>query len=178
MRTALVGLIATAITAAPIVAQAAPQVTSPSTLVSLAGGLAFGSPDVGGYGSLSVSHRAGDVIVRYAETSDIAIFGLSESVRDISLLYGRRTRWERGWARAAGGLGYVRHLGEEVEEVCSPTLCSDEQVPRSGFGFAAQLDAVWAPGRNVGVGVGAVGNLNGQKALAAVTLSIHLGRMR
>lgn len=64
----------------------------------------------GAQASLAFSHSSGDYVLRSAHTSDFEIFKTSESSGDIAILYGRRTTLDRGWARAALGVGHVRRV--------------------------------------------------------------------
>lgn len=163
--------------AVPASAQTGLQPAGGPILASVGGGLSAGTPEVGGQGSLTVSHRLGDVIVRFANNGDVELFGNREEVRDVSILYGRRTRMGRGWARAAAGVGHVRHELDEVVE-CVLLACSYEETVTEGVGLALQLDLVWAPVRAVGLGIGGMANLNGSKTFGAVTASLHLGLLR
>jgi hypothetical protein len=177
MKTApLVITVMTFAAAGPIAAQAAPSDAGPTVLVSLATGLSAGSPELGGQASLSVSRRGTDVIVRIAENSDLTFFGGGETVRDIAVLLGRRASGRRGWTRAAAGIGHVRRA-VDVEVHC-PFFCIYEEAVTTGAGLALQLDALWAPSRAFGLGVGALANLNGQQTLGALTFSIHMGMLR
>jgi hypothetical protein len=181
MTTALAVAAAAVVTmtaATRLVAQTAPDAAGSGTLVSVAGGLAVGSPDLGGHASLSFSMRLIDVIARIAESSDLNFFSGEEKVRDIALMVGRRVRRERSWARAAAGVGIVRHAVTEMVE-CGPFFfCSFDETVTTGAGLALQVDAVWAPIRSLGLGNGALANVNGQQMVGGLTVSLHLGRLR
>lgn len=135
------------------------------------------------YASASLSHHTGDYIVRGALAYNLflGVFGIPGSFEDDgewrkelaegALLYGRRARASRGWARGALGVGYVS--GEQLDPV-SP----GEEPTTSAFGLAAQAWVAWTPQPWLGLGLTGVGNLNNYRSLGALTLSVHLGRTR
>lgn len=83
-----------------------------------------------------------------------------------------------GWARAAAGVAYVwRTERGEVEE-CFFISCRYRMLASSTVGLAGQVDLVWAPWGGFGLGLTALGNLNSRRSFAALTASVHLGRVR
>lgn len=128
-------------------------------------------------GSLSLSDRTGEYLLRgvigfdLALGLDFAIEGLRKELSELALLYGRRVRWDRGWARVALGVG--RTVIAEPDPV-GP----GEEPTTSAFGLAGQTGVVWAPSQSFGFGLTGLGNLNELRDFGAVTLSVHVGRVR
>lgn len=130
--------------------------------------------------SLSLSHRTGDYLVRAALgfDPDVTITGVgsdggwTREVTEYAVLYGRP--WERswGWVRGALGVGYLD--SERVD----PVAPGEEPPSSTAVGLAAQAGVVWAPSRALGVGLTGVANFNDVNSLAALTLSVHIGRVR
>jgi hypothetical protein len=135
------------------------------------------------HASLSLSHRTGDYLVRGAMGLDPSFgfsFGGSGSrgswsreLTEIAALYGRTWHQSWGWLRGALGPGYV-----DSEAAVGPVSPGEEPRASTAFGLAAQVDGVLAVSRQFGVGLTGLGNFNDLNTLAAVALSIHIGRIR
>lgn len=128
------------------------------------------------HASLSVVHPTGDYLVRVAsgygaDLGEGTIWGGIRELTELSLLYGRRKAWSHGWIRGALGVGYV-------EGPQSAPVAPGEEPRTRGAGLAAQLGIAWTLLPTFGVGLTGVGNLNEVRSVGAVTLALHVGRLR
>lgn len=128
------------------------------------------------HASLSVVHHTGDYLVRVAsgygpDLADGTFWTGIRELTELSLLYGRRKAWSHGWIRGALGVGYV-------EGPQSAPVAPGEEPTTRGAGLAAQLGIAWTPLPSLGVGLTGVGNLNEVRSVGAVTLAVHVGRLR
>lgn len=135
-------------------------------------------------GSLSISDRTGEYILRGAMGFDLAFGGLfgsggddfaiegfTKELSELALLYGRRARWDRGWARVALGVGWTT--------IADPDPVGPGEEPAtSAFGVAGLAGVAWPLSRSFGLGLTGLGNLNDLRSFAALTLSLHVGRVR
>jgi hypothetical protein len=159
--------------AASVVTSLEAQDASPSPGVFLSAGAGFGShftPHV----SLTLGHSTGDYILRGAVGFGPDLYlpwGGPRELTEVSVLYGLRKQWGRTWSRAAVGLGRVH--GPQL----SPVAPGEEPVT-SSFGPAAEAGVAWQLRPRIGLGLTGVGNGNGFRSLAAVTLGIHVGGVR
>lgn len=133
-------------------------------------------------GSISVSDRTGEYLLRgamgfdlafggFPGGGDLAVEGFTRELSELALLYGRRARRDRGWARVALGVGRTA--------IAEPDPVGPGEEPTtSAFGLAGQAGVVWAPSRSFGFGLTGVGNLNELRSFGAATLSVHVGLVR
>lgn len=133
------------------------------------------------HGSLSVSDRTGEYLLRGVmgfdlafggfPGGDFAVEGFTRELSELALLYGRRARRDRGWVRVALGVGRTA--------IAEPDPVGPGEEPTtSAFGLAGQAGFAWAPSRSFGFGLTGVGNLNELRSFGAVTLGVHVGRVR
>ncbi len=151
--------------------------------VFLTTGAGFGSHFTP-HASVSLAHRTGEYMLRgaLAYAPDVGGFGFGgggsagpwggpRQLTEVSLLYGGRKAWGATWARGAVGVGYV-------DAAQLDPVAPGEEPETNAIGLAAQVDLVWAPVPTFGIGMTGVGDLNDLRTLAAVTLSVHVGRVR
>ena len=187
MQTEACGLTATAMVvllaaALPVGAQAPADsgwLTGEATRFIGSAGLGGGTLGLAGQGSVGTVTSSGEFLVRGAAMTD---FDLQASVPnhswDIALLYGRRsTAGSRIWLRAAAGPAFVRTVRRGATTVVQTRWMysrTTEQIIENAFGLAVQLDAVWQTD-GPGFGLGAFGNLNGDRSFVGAMLSVHFG---
>ena len=155
----------------------APGVGDP--IVDVGIGLGLASQGFGGQLHLGVGTPIGDVILRGAGTTEIAVFETPESAADVALLYGRSLTAERGWLRAGVGVGLVESVRRGAVIECAILIvCRYEEIKHRSTGLALQLDAVWALSSPFGLGLGAFGNINSAGSFGGAVVSLHFGRLR
>ena len=149
---------------------------NPGVVFQLGGGV--GSQGGAGLLSVGVPIRRGELLVRAGATSSIEVFGPSESVGDIGVLYGVRRVGSRGWARLAGGLGMVsREASVARRGPCDSWFGCYDNETSSGVGFLGQVDAVWSPFSKFGLGLTLYGGVGaGGGAYGAASVGIYIGR--
>jgi hypothetical protein len=152
----------------------------PESGVRIVGSFGMGVGSDGGAGLLALALRtgAGDFIGRSAATFEfVNIFGPSEDVTDVALLFGRLHEGDSGWIRLAAGPAYVEHRrsGDPVE--CVLFFCAYEMHRSSTFGLALQADGALRPRRTLGLGVSAFANLNGSHPFVGGVVTLHIGRV-
>ena len=157
-------------------ATAVPESDDTGVFVSLGGGV--GTHDMAGQLSLSVAFGRHHLVVRTAGTVEFAIFAPGRSTDDVALLYGRRHGAGKSWVRLAGGPSVVTVRDPGAGYDCYWFACSYDIREESTLGLALQADAVWAPVSGLGLGITASGNLNPKDPFAALTLGVHLGKVR
>ena len=149
---------------------------NPGVVFQLGGGV--GSQGGSGLLSVGIPLRRGELVVRTGGTASIELFGPSESVGDIGVLYGVRRVGSRGWVRLAGGLGVVSR--DEVvarQGRCDSWFGCYESETSSGVGFLSQVDAVWSPFSKFGLGLSLYGGVGaGGGAYGAASVGIYIGR--
>lgn len=171
---ALLGLLVLLGGLEPAIAQD-PDDSDESIRAFVSAGAGFGSHFTP-HASLSVSHPTGDYILRGAagygaDLGGSGPWGGPREVTEVSVMYGRRMEWNRAWIRGSLGLGYV--------DWSQPDPVSPGEEPAtSTLGLAAQAGIVWVPVSSFGIGLTGVGDFNDLESLAAVTLSVHVGRLR
>jgi hypothetical protein len=149
---------------------------NPGVVFQLGGGV--GSQGGAGLLSVGVPLRRGELVVRAGATTSLEIFGPSESVGDIGVLYGMRRVGSQGWARLAGGFGLV----SQEATVARPGPCSNwfgcyDNETTTGVGLLGQADAVWSPFSRFGLGLTLYGGVGaGGGAYGAASVGIYIGR--
>jgi hypothetical protein len=73
---------------------------------------------------------------------------------------------------------YVRHSEPIDPTACFLFFCDYDWVRSSTAGLAGQVDLVWAPFSAFGLGLTGLGNVNSLRSFAALTFSVHVGRVR
>lgn len=152
-----------------------PSDSTGSVRAFVSAGAGFGSHFTP-HASLSVAHPTGDYILRGAlgygaDLDGSGPWGGPRELTELSVMYGRKMEWDRAWVRGALGLGYVHRSQPDPVSL-------GEDPATSAVGLAAQAGIVWVPTPVFGVGVTGVGDFNDLESLAALTLSVHIGRVR
>lgn len=155
-------------------ADSAPSSGSGTALV-LGLGLGGGTLGMAWQGSVGVTTRFGDFLVRSAGTEEIDLSNpIVDSSSDVALLFGLHVRRSKLWMRAAAGparVHTVRNLGRRTVQTPGSYTSYTEQGDTSTLGVALQLDMVW--GERPGFGLGVLGNMNGERSFALVTVGLH-----
>lgn len=187
--TAMPGCASAQTTPPPVVPTAAPQVTdstrAPGRRPAFSVGLGAATDGIGGALLLAMptSRAERDLMVRLAASSSIEIFqDVSDDNVEFALLYGFRTVESPLWIRGAAGLGLIRitRPGEVIgcEGFFFFAVCDYEEVHNTTLGVAVHLDAGLAVTRSFGVGVMAMGNVNGDRSFGVFALTFSLGGLR
>ena len=141
-------------------------------------GLGWGSEGGAGLLALSLRTAGGDFIVRTAGTFDPApLFGRSEDIADVALLYGRLHEGTSGWVRLAAGPSYVESRRDGDVEECVFFFCTYEEERSGAFGLALQAEGALRPRRTLGIGVSGFANVNRTYSFVGATLTLHIGRV-
>lgn len=147
---------------------------------SLALGGATGG--IGGALLLAVPRGEQDLVARLAATTSMDIFQtVSDENVEFAVLYGFRQLVSPGWFRGAAGLGFVRTTRPGELLGCKGFIigvCDYEAVHHSTLGVALQVDAGVAITRSFGLGVMAMGNVNGDRSFGIFAVSLSLGGLR
>lgn len=115
---------------------------------------------IAGHIGLTIDIPTGEFTLRYADLEEFCFGDRCRGVSDISLLYGLRRTKGWIWYDLAGGIGRV--WSTEID-----------WKGESGMGFAFQSTFGWR-----GIGISGLGNINGVRSIAAVTLNLHIGKLR
>lgn len=152
--------------------------TDPPVLLSGSFGIGAATHGFGGRLSLGLGTTGGEFVLRTAAAEDLNIFGPVTSSEDVALLYGRRVRGGRGWVRFAAGPGFAHSERPGDAQSCYLFFCEYGKIVSNDLGLGLQVDAVWAPSRWFGIGLGAFGNVNSGTSFVGATANLHLGRLR
>jgi hypothetical protein len=149
---------------------------SPPRPIYVTVGLGAGTLDLAAHVGVSVRTSDGEFTARLAALTDLTIFGPSVNANDVALLYSwRRIRGTR-WAGIGGGLGVAWVAREEcVRRTTGLFSCARYEVVERQWapGFAFHGAVGWR-----GVSVSALGDVNAERSFAAVTLNLHIGKVR
>ena len=173
MHLALVLALVLAGVAGRLEGQEAPARPRPLMFATL--GLGGGSLGFAAQLGISAHMPFGELTLRYAEVSEFNVFGPSDSVNDVALLYGyRRVKGRRWFSTTMGPALAGRKVHQCVPLPDDPYSCESYAATtqrRAGIGF--QGTAGWRH-----VSVSALGNVNTLSSFVGATLNVHLGRVR
>lgn len=171
----------------PMAPTAAPQVTesaqAPGRRPAFSVGLGAATDGLGGAVLLAVPRGDQDLMVRLAASSSIEIFrDVADENLEFAVLYGFRSVAAPVWIRGGAGLGLARitRPGEVIgcEGFFLFAVCDYEEVRNTALGVAVHLDAGLAVTRSFGIGLMAMGNVNGDRSFGIFALNFSLGGVR
>lgn len=131
--------------------------------------------------SLSVQNGIHLITLRYVSNTEFNIMGPtpSESVWDISILYGRSWESRLAMASISGGLGLVGGI-RRGDYIRSNGWFSStyQKCPFSTVGFPVDIQLFWLPFRFLGFGIQGFANLNSEESFYGFVLGLQVGRLR
>lgn len=175
LRTLVLPVLALGMTAPPTMAQ-----RQTDFVVDVGLGIGAATQGLGALFHIGVGTPIGDVVLRGAGTSDLAIFVFQapESSGDLAILYGRSAGGRHGWVRGAVGIGVADSVRRGMVVDCALLFCKYDMIEDRSVGLAFQLDGVWAFSSPFGIGIGAFANINSARSFGGGVVSLHFGRLR
>jgi hypothetical protein len=112
--------------------------------------------------------------IRYAHSEEFNIISISETVWDVGVLYGFKTKGDDVLASLSGGIGIVGgvHKGEHI------SFWEDEEVTFRTAGIALEGQLFWRPLSFLGIGIYVAANLNKERSYAAALVALQLGTLK
>ena len=140
-------------------------------------GLGVGTLGFAGYASIGLQTPIGEIMLRGSGTTDLDFqASVVDSSDDVSLLYGQRVSLgPRAWLRIAAGPGRVKtevRGQRHVERTEWSYRSWTDREESDAVGLAYQVEVAWRVGRG-SVGLGAFGNVNGDRSFSGFALGVH-----
>ena len=131
--------------------------------------------------SFSVQKGIHLITIRHIYNTEFNIFGPSpsETVWDISMLYGRSWKSKSAMVSISGGLGLVGGV-RRGDYICSDGWFSSkyQKCPFSTIGLPLDVQLIWMPFRFLGLGIQGFANLNSEKSFHGLVANLQIGRLR
>lgn len=149
---------------------------SPGKPIYFTVGLGTGTMALAAQLGISATAPIGEFTARLAGVTEFNILGPSDNANDVALLYGLRRIEGTRWYGISGGLGFAWVAREECVGQSSFFLGCDryEVVERQRTpGLAFQGAVGWRH-----ISLTALGDFNSVRTFAALTLNLHVGKVR
>jgi hypothetical protein len=131
--------------------------------------------------SMSVQNDIHLITFRYVSSTEFVILGPtpSESVWDISILYGRFWKSRLAMVSISGGLGLVGGI-RRGDYIRSDGWFSSkyQKCPFSTVGFPVDIQLFWMPSRFLGFSIQGFANLNSEESFYGFVLGLQVGRLK
>ena len=146
------------------------------TPIYLTAGLGPASAGIGGQVALSVHASFGELTLRTAGVTELDLFGPGDNnASDVALLYGVRRIDGRRWVSVAAGPSVSWTTRHECVDTSPGFFCGEWAVADRTFrpGLAVQAVAGWRA-----TSISVLLDANAARSFAALTVNVHLGRLR